>query len=711
MGISVVVMAAIGIGQVLVGDGRFLFLFEHPTRSAAFPAKGTFTNQNHFAHFMALGIGPLLWWWHSRQSAEESPPEQKHSRSRSRKQHSAQRSSPIPSRSTIAPDRRVLLLIGAGAGVVALAAVLSVSRGILVFALAAAVATCAVLKDWKTVLRLVLPLGAFVAIAVVAFGTDELNDRLNQLSGATSIHDVSHGRWMLWTALAQAVTWFWPAGSGVGSHADVYPVWMSEQFDVRFSHAECGYLQILLETGIPGTVLLAAAIGLCGLWCLQGWRRGSGHQRRRITALTAGLLASLVHSLFDFVWYIPGCMILTLTLVACLCRSSQLARTAAEPAATSLFRLPTLIAAGMLLLVLPVGRLCANTVKRDLTAAPHWQSYHASMLEIVEGADRDQVETFNQRLDKLIGHLEACLAADPLHQDAWSAIAPLYLQRFEQHSESGENQMTLQDVRDTVQQAEFASRAEARDWLARAFGDDAHDLYRAILAARRGLRQRPLHGESYLVLAETMFLASTSPDQPASAVELAVKLRPHEPRVLYAAGLLAEDSGDTESAWHNWRYAAALDSQVARRIILRFVDRIPVDELMRQLEPNEPVFCQLYSVYSQSDQPQARQLIATEFARAYGDSLQDLTAGASDWKRYAEMLLTAEREAEAVLCLKRAVRLQPQDLSARRRYALLLVSRDQLREARRELTWLAARLPDDRQIAETLAQVESHRHA
>lgn len=703
-GVSAIIMAAVGIGQIMVGDGRFLFVIEHPTRSAAFPAKGTFTNQNHFAHFMALGIGPLLWWWQS--LLPDSDHEDNPRSGRRRDGRSRRRSASVRLPQT--DDRRVLLYIGSGTALVFLGAILSVSRGgVLAFAIASTVAMCAVIRNPVAALKLVIPVGVFLAAVLVAFGADELIERWDRIAGAESLSDLSHGRWALWTALAQAIPEFWPAGSGVGSHADVYPIWLSEQFDVRFSHAECGYLQILLETGVPGIILLAAAILLCGFWCLNGWRRGDREQRRRITALAGVLLASLVHSVFDFVWYIPGCMILTLTILVCLCRSSQLTAPAAGTVVPGTPRIPTLIAAVVLVLILPTARVFADAVHRDTTSAHYWNDYRSRILSIGEGTG-DSVESLNEQLDLLIAQLEHCLQNDPFHHSAWSALAPLYLHRFEQHSSNGDNQMSLQDIRDTIRQAEFASQQEAMEWLERAFGDDIHDLHRAVHTARQALRHRPLASEAYLVLSETAFLTAAPPDVLAAVVNQAIRLRPHKPRVLYAAGLLAEESGETESAWSTWRHAAGLDVQIAGLIIDRFVNRIPATELIERLEPNRQVYFRLFDAYRRNRLPEDQRTVAVAFATSFDEIIEQVPEeDANAWKQCAQLLSAADQEEQAGRCLRRAVRQTPEDLGARRRYAVILSNQGQLREARRELTWLAARMPQDQEIAVLLDDVTS----
>ena len=49
--LAAVSLAVIGLVQYFAGNGRYLWIYEHPFRSADGAVKGPFVNQNHFAHF------------------------------------------------------------------------------------------------------------------------------------------------------------------------------------------------------------------------------------------------------------------------------------------------------------------------------------------------------------------------------------------------------------------------------------------------------------------------------------------------------------------------------------------------------------------------------------------------------------------------------------------------------------------------------------
>ena len=95
---------------------------------------------------------------------------------------------------------------------------------------------------------------------------------------------------------------------------------------MEYTHAENGYLQIATENGLPGMLLLLATILLCIYWSFSILRNAGENTQVQIMTggISAALVASLVHSLVDFVWYIPACACMTILLIAALLRLHQL---------------------------------------------------------------------------------------------------------------------------------------------------------------------------------------------------------------------------------------------------------------------------------------------------------------------------------------------------------------------------------------------------
>ncbi len=114
---AAVLMATVGLAQLVFGNGKFLWVYAHPTREAVRVVRGAFANQNHMAHLLALGIGPLVWWLSSYAVSRHRGRESRHETATGRADNTQFQN-----------DRRAILLV-TGLGLVLLAGVLTFSRG------------------------------------------------------------------------------------------------------------------------------------------------------------------------------------------------------------------------------------------------------------------------------------------------------------------------------------------------------------------------------------------------------------------------------------------------------------------------------------------------------------------------------------------------------------------------------------------------------
>ena len=317
---TAVVMACIGLLQLLFGNGKFLWFYEHPLSLAAGIAKGTFTNRNHFAQFMALGIGPLIWW------IQDSM----------RRSHSAG-GKKLHATAAAGHDELRTYMLGLALGIVIFAGLLSLSRGG-VLAMFAAAFVCAAVCFKTSVFgkRLLVTLavaGALIGTSLGIFGYERVCNRLESLiSGELDQIDHSAGRRNIWAATLDASADYAALGTGAGGFRKIYPMYtdhLSDEGAMRIdsTHAENSYLQLLLETGGAGAILALAAIGLCAFWCVGTIRSQAPTRYKLCTAAIAGTLAaSLTHAMFDFIWYVPACMAMAVLSAAGAQRVWQLSK-------------------------------------------------------------------------------------------------------------------------------------------------------------------------------------------------------------------------------------------------------------------------------------------------------------------------------------------------------------------------------------------------
>ena len=254
IGLAVAAMATFALVQFTTSDGRFFWFYEHPFTSTLYRVKGAFTNKNHFAQFMALGLGPLAWWLVQR--VGRKPDSRRNFSTFAQKAGSGD----------LVPG-----ILMCGLGLVVFAGLLALSRGG-ALALAAAALTCAAMmyRHQEVSGRLLGGLAAssvLVAACLGIYGFRDVSQRLEEWDPGV--------RLVIWDANLQVASEFPWTGTGLGTHAEAYPTFLSEPFQEReFTHAENSPLQVASETGLPGLLICFAAIYGCLTWCRIGLRSG-----------------------------------------------------------------------------------------------------------------------------------------------------------------------------------------------------------------------------------------------------------------------------------------------------------------------------------------------------------------------------------------------------------------------------------------------------
>lgn len=99
-----------------------------------------------------------------------------------------------------------------------------------------------------------------------------------------------------WTAIKH----FWPAGTGLGTFAETYRMFENPLTVIRayVNHAHDEYLELLLETGIAGLVLLLAFFAWWIVRAWRIWREGPVSPYAMAAVIASASL--LVHSLVDY---------------------------------------------------------------------------------------------------------------------------------------------------------------------------------------------------------------------------------------------------------------------------------------------------------------------------------------------------------------------------------------------------------------------------
>jgi O-antigen ligase len=253
-------------------------------------ATGTYINKNHFAALMAMALPMLLALW-----AIEMLPVVTH-RGEILREHPRNADTRFAMRALFSALTVVLLL----------ALFLSRSRagiacGMLAFGLATlALVWRAATAQVKVVLAMVAG-GALLLAASV--GLTPVLDRF----APDEVAQAAGGRWNLTFGSLNAALDFMPLGSGLGTFADVFRRYQGPGIIGFADHAHNDYAELLVELGVAGLAVMALLLAAY----VMRWRPvlASRHSRRlRFLQIAAGLgmLAMILHGIFDFNFHIPA---------------------------------------------------------------------------------------------------------------------------------------------------------------------------------------------------------------------------------------------------------------------------------------------------------------------------------------------------------------------------------------------------------------------
>ncbi len=691
LAVSVSLLAAAAIAQYVAGNGKFLWIYQHPFRDTYDAVKGPFANKNHFAHVLALGLGPLVWLVQRTMSERRRAPHDAEANRRGQW-------------SLLAPALPVAAL-----GVVLFAGLMTLSRGgVMAMSVAALVFVAALTGAGLLSKRLLIALVgalALIAAALTIHGYQQVATRMGDLVGGsiTTLDRYGHRR-MLWEACWRGCRDYYPLGSGIGSHRDVYPIYFSEPVELELTHAENGPLQLALEAGAPGLVLLIIGVALCGYWCRETLRRPAS-QRAYLcaAAVAASLAASVTHSLVDFVWYIPSLMAITIVLAGCLLRLYQLGQAGVEPASGRTIALSRWTCAAAIACLVPLGvwmignRFCATM------AAPHWDRYMTYAL--VREASTVRSPAPDQ---SVFDNLRQVIHWTPGDARAHLRLSQACLRRFDQMQQSAENAMPLSQIRDAAVRSRFGNRAALDEWLSRAVGDGRRDLEAASWHARRALQFCPLQGEAYVYLGELCFLDGAPGAAKSLCIAQALKVRPHSGEILLAAGSDAALTGDLDAAVGYWRAALTKDRVVQIALSDLLVrSRIPVRFVVEQFQPRLPVARLLLDRYVADGMSDAELAPLLEHYAQLGHA--EATARSDDgvvelWHNLGDVYRRLNEPDQVLHCLQRAAEANPSDFRSRYALGALLLGRRQFADAEEQLRWCIRRQPENQQVEELMAQ-------
>jgi O-antigen ligase len=158
------------------------------------------------------------------------------------------------------------------------------------------IASLILLADVQRQRRLLVVPAVLLVVAAATILALPMAGQLDKLGAGSSVES----RRVVASTSWQAVKDFAPLGSGAGSFENIYRLYENAATVDRtyVNHAHNDYLEIAIETGIPGVLVLLLFLGWWTVTASQRWKSGSNDPFAK--AATIASAAILAHSVVDF---------------------------------------------------------------------------------------------------------------------------------------------------------------------------------------------------------------------------------------------------------------------------------------------------------------------------------------------------------------------------------------------------------------------------
>ncbi|MCG6154448.1 O-antigen ligase family protein [Rubinisphaera margarita] len=580
VGFGTAVFAVFGSAQYLLSNGKFFWVFEHPYTNTAAVAKGSFTNSNHFAGFLALSLGPLLAWAISRSGERRS--------SRDRMDNGPTARLIVGALATFALLVGIVLT-GSRGGLLLAATALGVSLPLIIFR---------GLADGRT--PIAIAVAGVLALGGMSVVGEKILERNAQELVTSNLTDLDTGdaRSFVWNAnlaAQQEFRWF---GTGLGTHKHVIPAYHASELPEHvYTHAENSYLQIGTETGVVGWLLAGCGILLVIhrlLTRIVGARR-SPAEIAMMTGVGASFCVFLVQGVYDFAWYAPAYMLVLGIYLAYVFAAPR--QVEATPVPLQWRGLSAGVCGLCALAIVGAGGLA-------IWPAAQAEPYTVDYMRYTNRAKQfDDVKDELHLLKIRLGLLKNALRYHPEDIDNNIRIATNLRRVFELQDAAGQFPMPIPQIRAAAYAGGFESTEQLQAWLQNpAILQRGFPLMKACLHfAGRAARECPVRSQPLLILSEFCFIEN--PDSALSEyyITRSERAEPHSSEIAFSRGFTAWNQGEVDKAIDYWKPIFSANEKSQKRIIALLSPAIKTADFDTLFEPDLAALTAIVRAYKDKE--------------------------------------------------------------------------------------------------------------